>query len=68
MAPMTIAASFGAVMTIRIIAPIPSKVLRRAIDAVAPTADLIWVVSAVRRDTSSPVLAVSKKSAPNKQK
>ena len=28
--------------------------LRSAIDTEAPTADLIWVVSAVSRDTSSP--------------
>ena len=35
--------------------------LRSATEAVAPTADLICVVSAVSRDTISPDCAVSKK-------
>ena len=34
-----------------------------AVDTGLPTADLIWVVSAVSRETSSPDLAVSKKSS-----
>ena len=51
---MTISDSLGEVTTIMMSAPMPSKVLRRAMEAVAPTADLICVVSAVRRDTISP--------------
>jgi hypothetical protein len=38
-----------------------SIMLRSAIDTDAPTADLIWVVSAGSRDTSSPLRAESKK-------
>ena len=53
--------SRGLVTTIMAAAPTNSTRLRSAIDTEAPTADLIWVVSAVSRDISSPVLAVSKK-------
>ena len=35
--------------------------VRRAIDTEAPAADLIWVVSAVSREISSPLRAESKK-------
>ena len=35
------------------------KKLRSAIEADEPKAALIWVVSAVRRETSSPVRALS---------
>ena len=37
--------------------------LRKATETEEPTAALIWVVSAVSRDTSSPLLASSKKEA-----
>ena len=50
----------GLVTTIIADAPTNSTRLRSAIDTDAPTADLICVVSAVRRDTSSPLWAVSK--------
>ena len=43
-----------------VVAPMNSIRLRSAIDTDAPTADLIWVVSAVSRDTSSPLRAESK--------
>ncbi len=43
--------------------PKNSTRLRSAIETEAPTADLIWVVSAVSRDISSPIFAVSKKAA-----
>ena len=46
-------------MTIMADAPMNKTTLRKAIDTEAPTADLICVVSAVRRDTSSPLWAVS---------
>jgi hypothetical protein len=39
--------------------PTNMKRLRKAMDAEAPKAALICVVSAVRRDTSSPVRALS---------
>jgi hypothetical protein len=39
--------------------------LRNAIDIEAPTADLICVVSAVSRETISPVRAVSKNADDN---
>ena len=48
-----------------IMAPMIKTTLRRAMDAVAPAALLICVVSAVRREISSPVFAVSKKLADN---
>ena len=53
--------SLGLVTTISTTAPSPMMMLRNAIEAVAPTADLICVVSAVSRDTISPDCAVSKK-------
>ena len=53
--------SFGLVITIMAVAPMNSIMLRSAIETEAPTADLIWVVSAVSRDTSSPLRAESKK-------
>ncbi len=46
--------------TIITVAPTNSTKLRSAIEMDVPAA-LIWVVSAVRRETSSPVLASSKK-------
>ena len=52
--------SFGLVTTIMVAEPRNSTRLRSAIDTEAPTADLIWVVSAVSREVSSPVLAASK--------
>ena len=53
--------SFGLVTIIMPTAPRPITVLRRASEAVAPTADLICVVSAASRETISPDCAVSKK-------
>src|SRR3978361_1474006 len=53
--------SFGLVITIMVAAPRNSITLRSAIDTEAPTADLIWVVSAVSRDTSSPERGETKK-------
>ena len=47
--------------TIIAVAPMNSIRLRSAIDTEAPTADLIWVVSAVSREISSPERAESKK-------
>ena len=52
--------SFGLVITIMVVAPMNSIKLRSAIDTDAPTADFICVVSAVSRDTSSPLRAESK--------
>ncbi len=49
----------GLVTTIMIDAPMNISVLRMASDALAPKADLIWVVSAVRRDRISPDFAWS---------
>ncbi len=46
--------SFGEVMNIMPIAPVHRMTLRSATEEVAPTVDLIWVVSAVRRETISP--------------
>ncbi len=43
--------------------PRNSTKLRSATDTDEPTADLIWVVSAVSREVSSPVRAVSKNGA-----
>ncbi len=63
MAANTKPESRGLVTTIMAADPKNSTMLRKAIDIEAPTADLICVVSAVSRDTSSPDLAVSKKSA-----
>jgi hypothetical protein len=47
--------------TIMIEAPRNSTRLRSATETEDPTAALIWVVSAVSRETISPVLASSKK-------
>ena len=44
-------------------APMKRTKLRSATEALAPKADLIWVVSAVRRETISPDFTVSKKPA-----
>ena len=52
--------SRGLVITIIAVAPMNSIRLRSAIDTEAPTADLIWVVSAVSREISSPLRAESK--------
>jgi len=49
------------VITIIAVAPMNSMTLRSATDNEAPTVDLIWVVSAVSRDISSPLRAASKK-------
>ena len=51
--------SFGLVTIIMPMAPTNMKMLRRAIEADEPKAARICVVSAVRRETSSPVFAVS---------
>ena len=50
----------GLVTTIIALAPINSMKLRSAIDTEAPTADFIWVVSAVSREINSPLRAESK--------
>ncbi len=47
--------------TIIATAPMNMKKLRSAIDADEPKVALSWVVSAVRRETSSPVFSTSKK-------
>jgi len=60
-AAMTRPDSFGLVTTIIASAPKHRMMLRSAVEAVAPTADLIWVVSAVSRDTISPDCTASKK-------
>ena len=54
-------ASFGLVATIMAMVPISITALRSAIEAVDEKADLIWVVSAVSRETTSPVRWASKK-------
>lgn len=61
MASSTKPDSRGLVITIIAAAPKNIIKLRSAIETEAPTEDLIWVVSAVRRDTSSPLRAESKK-------
>jgi hypothetical protein len=61
MARMTMPDSFGLVTIIMPSAPIPRMMLRSACEMVAPTADLIWVVSAVSRETISPDCTASKK-------
>ena len=48
-------------ITIIAVAPKNSMKLRSAIDTEAPTADLIWVVSAVSREISSPLREELKK-------
>src|SRR5258708_1379043 len=60
MASSTKPESRGLVITIIAVAPTNSRKLRSAIDTEAPTADLIWVVSAVNREISSPLRAESK--------
>ena len=59
-APSTKPESLGLVITIIVADPANSTRLRSATDTDDPTADLICVVSAVSRDVSSPVFAVSK--------
>ena len=63
MAPSTNADNRGLVTTIMALAPTNSTTLRSATETEVPTAALICVVSAVSRETTSPVLASSKKSA-----
>ena len=58
---MTRPESFGLVITIMHSAPVPRIALRSACDRLAPTADLICVVSAVSRETISPDCTLSKK-------
>src|SRR2546427_10568899 len=58
--------SRGLVTTIMAADPANRRKLRSAIDTDVPTALLIWVVSAVRREIISPVLATSKKSGDNR--
>ena len=53
------AESLGLVTTIMMMAPIISTRLRSAVAAVVENAALIWVVSAVSRDTTSPVRCTS---------
>ena len=60
-AASTKAESHGLDTTIITVAPTNSTKLRSAIEMDVPAAALIWVVSAVRREMSSPVLASSKK-------
>ncbi len=60
MASSTRPESLGLVITIIAVAPMNIMMLRNAIDTEAPTADLIWVVSAVSRDISSPEREESK--------
>ena len=63
MAAITKRDSRGLVTAIITAEPRNSTRLRNATDTEVPTALLIWVVSAVRRDTSSPLRALSKKAA-----
>ena len=63
MAASTKPDSFGLVITIMVAEPRNSTTLRSATDTEEPTADLIWVVSAVSREVNSPVRAVSKNGA-----
>jgi len=60
MAASTKAERRGLVTTIIAVAPKNRTRLRKATETEAPTAALIWVVSAVSREISSPVLAASK--------
>ena len=62
---MTRPESFGLVKTIMASAPMPRMAFRSATEAVAPTADLICVVSAVNRETISPDCTLSKKLGDN---
>ena len=59
MATSTRPDSFGLDSTISAMAPTNMKRLRNRIEAEAPKADFSCVVSAVRRDTSSPTRAES---------
>ncbi len=59
-APSTNAESRGLVATIMTLAPTNRTRLRSAIETEAPTADLIWVVSAVSREITSPSAVRSK--------
>ena len=61
MASSTRAESFGLVMIISTVAPMNRNRLRRAIEMLTPKAALTWVVSAVSRETISPLLVWSKK-------
>ena len=63
MAASTKPDSFGLVTTIMVAEPRNSTRLRSATETDEPTADLICVVSAVSREVSSPVRAVSKNGA-----
>jgi uncharacterized protein (UPF0333 family) len=51
----------GLVILSMIAAPINMKIFRKAIEAEEPTTVLINVVSAVSRDSTSPVFVTSKK-------
>ncbi len=62
-AASTKAESLGLVTTIMTLAPTNKTRLRSATEIDEPTLALICVVSAVSRDTISPVLAASKKAA-----
>src|SRR3712207_8734513 len=57
----TSAESFGLVMIMSVAAPRNRKTLRSAIEMLTPKAALTWVVSAVRRETISPLRVWSKK-------
>src|SRR5258707_3802496 len=57
--------SRGLVITIIAVAPMNSITLRSATDTEAPTADLIWVVSAVRRGVTLALRAASQNNPDN---
>ena len=59
MAASTSADDSSARAGVSAVAPTNMNRLRRAIEADEPNAALIWVVSAVRRETNSPVRALS---------
>ena len=59
-ASSTRAESLGLVTTISATAPKNRKALRSAIEMLTPKAALTWVVSAVSRETISPLLVRSK--------
>ncbi|MDF2812434.1 MAG: hypothetical protein K0S56_3465 [Microvirga sp.] len=61
MANSTRAESFGLVTIIKTTAPANRKALRSAIEMLTPKAAFTWVVSAVSRETISPLLVWSKK-------
>ncbi len=56
------AESLALVKNIMTMPPTKSSMLRKAIEMLAPTTVWISVVSVVRRDSTSPVLVVSKNS------